>query len=278
MAYTSTSITLSVSKAMSPILTDYLLPAKIPYKMCGKAPVCISYQPKQNDYLPVVVAAIRRHLGDWPIVIISERQHRPPSEWLLHNLVETLVDWEHSPGANKVLRFWEHQAILAEKFEKWIWWHDDMLLLKSVPDPAVEFQRPLVHHEPRERPNKKLGNWQRWLWDTLGFFSCQSIAAPNPVLHIPRLIERSVLNSIPATWNRQKLLFEPTYLLWNWHRKNITYEIDEHYRIGVFKGEIPDIEKLAVAGHSFLTWGRNIDHASARAAFSRLYPTEFVQP
>jgi hypothetical protein len=251
--------------------------AKIPYKMCAEVPICISYQPKQNDYLPVVVAAIRRHLGAWPVVLLTQKKDRPPCEWLRHNRVDTLVDWEHSSGANKVLRLWEHQAILARNFERWIWWHDDMLLLKSVKDPVDEFKRPLVRHEPRERPNRKLGNWQRWLWDTLSFFSCQNISAPNPVLHIPRLIERPVLNSIPENWNRQQLLFEPTYLLWHWHLQNINHEIDDHYRIGVFSGEIPDIDELSTAGYSFLTWGRKIDHASAHAAFSRHYPTDFLR-
>ena len=63
---------------------------------------------------------------------------------------------------------------------------------------------------------------------------------------------------------------------WHWHLQNIQFEVSSDYRIGIFKGEIPDIQELSSAGYSFLTWGRKIDHASARAAFSRLFPTGFV--
>lgn len=240
-----------------------------------KAPIAISYRPKRHDYLPVVVAAIRRHLGDWPVALLTEERDLPPAAWLERNDIRTLTDWQHSPDANKVLRLWEHQAIFARHFERWIWWHDDMLLLHPLEDPVAEFQRPRVRHGPRQRPNRELNNWQGWLWDTLGFFDCQGIAAPNPVLHIPRVIDRAELASIPAAWNRSRLLFEPTYLLWHWHRAGLRYEVDETCRIGVFSGEMPDIASLEQSVHGILTWGRKIDHASARAAFARHYPVDF---
>ena len=244
-------------------------------KISKDVPIAISYRPKKNDYLPAVVAAIRLQIGDWPVVLITEQKDLPPENWLRDNNITTITNWQHSADANKVLRFWEHQEILCRHFQRWIWWHDDMLLLKSVADPVTEFSRPLVRHGPRPRPNRKLNNWRGWLWDTLGFFSCQGILAPNPVLHIPRLIDREVLNSIPSSWNRSQLLFEPTYLLWCWHQAGIEYLIDESYRIGIFKGEMPTIKSVEDAGHTILTWGRKVNHESTRCEFSTRYPVTF---
>ncbi len=244
--------------------------------MSKNVPIAISYRPKRHDYLPVVVAAVRRHLGDWPIALLTEPQYLPPARWLTALDIQVITDWQHSPGANKVLRLWEHQAIFARHFERWLWWHDDMLLLRPLADPVTELQRPLVRHGPRPRPNRELSNWQGWLWDTLGFFDCQNIPAPNPVLHIPRLIDREALLSIPAHWNRGRLLFEPTYLLWHWHRQKLEFLVDEDYRIGVFDGQMPAIDELERSGSTFLTWGRKIDHDSARSEFARVYPVEFL--
>ena len=208
----------------------------------NRPPIALSYRPKEQDYLPVVVAAIRRHLGDWPIVLLTENHDLPPTDWLERNEVATITDWQHSPRANKVLRLWEHQEIFAEHFDAWIWWHDDMLLLKHLPDPAETFNRPLVVHRQRKRPNRELGNWQGWLWETLAFFRCQSIYAPNPVLHTPRLIERGHLGSIPANWNRKRLLFEPTYLLWKWHRQQVEPEVARDFRKCQFSGAILPVQ------------------------------------
>lgn len=243
--------------------------------MSRKAPIAISYRPKEQDYLPVVVAAIRHHLGDWPVVLLTEAQDLPPEAWLKRNRVEAITRWEHSPDANKILRLWEHQAIFARHFDRWIWWHDDMLLLHPVKDPVAEFSRPRVRHGPRQRPNRKLSNWQGWLWDTLGFFACQSIDAPNPVLHVPRLVERAALEGIPEHWNRERLLFEPTYLLWHWHQLGLQPTVEDSYRIGIFKGELPELQALEQGGHSILTWGRKIDHTSAREVFGARYPLDF---
>ena len=239
-------------------------------------PIAISYRPKRDDYLPVVVAAIRRHMGDWPIVILCEAGHLPPNKWLQRHAIQAITDWEHSPGANKVLRLWEHQEVYSRHLESWIWWHDDMLLLRQLQDPHAEFQRPLVRHAPRARPNRKLSNWHGWLWDTLGFFACQGIPAPNPVLHIPRLINRTVLQSIPKEWDRSRLLFEPTYLLWHWHQAGLAFETDEDYRIAVFDGLLPPIAELERSSHTFMTWGRSIDQDSARAELARCYPVDFL--
>lgn len=244
--------------------------------MSRKVQIAISYRPKRHDYLPVVVAAIRRHLGDWPIALLTEERYLPPEAWLSRHDIRILTDWRHSADANKVLRLWEHQQVFARHFERWIWWHDDMLLLRPLQDPIAEFQRPLVRHGPRSRPNRELSNWQGWLWDTLGFFACQGIPAPNPVLHVPRLIDRSALLSIPANWDRNRLLFEPAYLLWHWHRKGLDFEVSEDYRIGVFDGRMPAIEELERSRYTFLTWGRKIDHDSARAEFARVYPLDFL--
>ena len=79
-------------------------------------PIAISYRPKANDYLPVVVAAIRRFLGDWPIVLLTQARHLPPPAWLEAWHVDTITDWAHSDNANKVLRLWEHQEIFAAHF------------------------------------------------------------------------------------------------------------------------------------------------------------------
>ena len=76
-------------------------------------PIAISYRPKANDYLPVVVAAIRRFLGDWPIVLLTQARHLPPPAWLEAWHVDTITDWAHSDNANKVLRLWEHQEIFG---------------------------------------------------------------------------------------------------------------------------------------------------------------------
>ncbi len=239
-------------------------------------PIAISYRPKERDYLPVVVAAIRAHLGDWPIVLLTETSHLPPEPWLDANQVSSITDWEHSPGANKVLRLWEHQEIFARHFDAWIWWHDDMLLLQTLTDPAATFDQPLIAHRQRKRPNEALRNWQLWLWETLAFFRCQNIYAPNPVLHTPRLIEREYLRSIPANWNRKRLLFEPTYLLWKWHQQGVEPVIAQNFRKCQFKGSIPELHELA-STHVIFNWGRKIDHESARQVFGRVYPTNFLQ-
>lgn len=241
------------------------MPTKLP-------PFAFSYRPKPHDYLPVVVASIRRHLGDWPIVLLAEERHLPPQTWLELNQIKTITDWTHSPRANKILRLWEHQEIFARHMESWIWWHDDMLLLKPLDDPASTFDMPLIAHKQRKRPNKELNNWQGWLWETLAFFRCQNIYAPNPVLHTPRLITRARLNDIPAHWNRKRLLFEPTYLLWSWHQSNTEPLLAKNFRKSVFSGNMPPIETLAAKGYTILNWGKNIDHNSARCEFDKLYP------
>lgn len=238
-------------------------------------PIAISYRPKNKDYLPVVIAAIRRHLGDWPIVLLTESQHLPPVEWLLRNKIETITDWTHSPRANKVFRLWEHQKIFAERFESWIWWHDDMLLLRAIRDPEAEFARPLVAHLQRKRPNEQLSNWQNWLWETLAFFRCQSIYAPNPVLHTPRLIRRAHFDQIPREWNRKRLLFEPTYLLWTWHQCGVKPELAKGYRKSVFSGEIPPLNNLESEGYTVLNWGKQIDHDAAEREFREHYAIGF---
>jgi hypothetical protein len=241
-----------------------------------KAPIAISYRPKNHDYLPVVVQAIRRFLGDWPIVLLAEAQHLPPTDWLQQMRIDVIKGWAHSSGANKTLRLWEHQEIFAAHFEHWIWWHDDMLLLRGVTSPALEFSRPLVRRAPEPRPNKKLTQWNCALWDTLGFLENLSIPAPNPVLHIPRLIRRDAFREIPGNWNRQRLLFEPTYLLRYWHETGQHYELDNTFRISIFKGAIPDIATLENSDSTILNWGRKIDHSAARAAFAQRYCVEFT--
>ncbi len=246
--------------------------------MISRAPIAISYRPKAQDYLPVVVAAIRRHLGDWPIALLTEKHHLPPENWLAINEIEAITDWQHSPGANKILRLWEHQEIFAAHYERWIWWHDDMLLLRPLADPEAEFARPRVRHGQRKRPNKALNNWHNWLWETLGFFRCLSISAPNPVLHTPRLIERAGLRAIPAQWNRKRLLFEPTYLLWQWHRLGLEPELAEDFRECQFEGEIPPLAELEASEWTIFNWGRQVDHASAEREFGRLYPLDFIVP
>lgn len=243
--------------------------------MDKRAPIAISYRPKQHDYLPVVVAALRHHLADWPIVLLTEAACLPPRDWLERNAVEAITDWEHSPGANKVLRLWEHQEIFASRFERWIWWHDDMLLLRSPGDPQVAFGRPLIRQRQRARPNRELAKWHRSLWDTLGFFRCLDIHAPNPVLHVPRTIERGVLRSIPREWNRKRLLFEPTYLLWHWHRAGLEPEMAGDFRQCVFEGAVPALEDLERSGATIFNWGRNIDHQSAARELGRRYPLDF---
>ncbi len=240
-----------------------------------RPPVAISYRPKEQDYLPVVVAAIRHHLGNWPIALLTETQYLPPEAWLKRNEIQTITNWKHSARANKILRLWEHQYIFAEHFESWIWWHDDMLLLRSIEDPEVEFRAPLIAHRQRKRPNKKLNNWQNWLWETLAFFRCQNIYAPNPILHIPRVIRKSSLNSIPENWNRKRLLFEPTYLLWDWHQTGIKPEIAGNYRKGVFSGDIPSIESLQADGYTIFNWGRKVNHQTALFEFEKDYSTKF---
>ena len=242
----------------------------------NQPPIAISYRPKSPDYLPVVVAAIRKHLGAWPIVLLTEAADLPPAQWLRENQVSAITDWQHSRGANKVLRLWEHQEIFAQHFQAWIWWHDDMLLLQSLADPAATFDQPLIAHRQRKRPNKEMRNWQQWLWETLAFFRCQNVYAPNPVLHAPRLIEREHLEAIPANWNRKRLLFEPTYLLWKWHRLGIKPELAADFRKCQFSGVIPDLDELAES-HVIFNWGRKVDHEAAHKALGSIYPTEFLR-
>jgi len=240
-----------------------------------RAPIAISYRPKPQDYLPVVVAAIRRFQGDWPIVLLTEAHDLPPSDWLEKWKIDAITDWSHSPDANKVRRLWEHQEVFAAHFERWIWWHDDMLLLRPVQDPAVEFARPRVRHFARPRPNKTLTNWHAWLWDTLGFFESLSMGAPNPVCHIPRLIDRTALRSMPANWNRDRLLFEPTYLLSHWHATSQPVELAGGFIKSVFAGDMPEIDALGEQQFTILNWGKKIDHASAQRAFARHYALGF---
>ena len=241
-----------------------------------RAPIAISYRPKAHDDLPVVVAAIRHHLGDWPIALLTEAHTLPPAAWMESNAIQPITDWCHSPGANKVLRLWEHQAIFARHFERWIWWHDDMLLLRPVADPELEFARPRVRFSQRKRPNRALSTWHCWLWDTLGFFRCQNVPAPNPVLHIPRLIERDALAAIPDTWNRSRLLFEPTYLLWHWHRTGQEAFVDPGVRRAVFAGELPPLADLEGDDCLILNWGRKIDRPSLERSFGSRYPLNFA--
>lgn len=243
--------------------------------MTDRAPIAISYRPKEPDYLPLVVASIREHLGDWPIALLTEHAHLPPKTWLAEYEVRTITDWVHTASANKVKRLWEHQSIFAQYFERWIWWHDDMYLLRAFDDLEAELSQPRVRFLERNRPNKELNNWHNWLWDTLNFFKCQSINAPNPVLHIPRLIERDVLFSIPHNWDRSRLLFEPTYLLWHWHHQEVKPVIDDGFRVAVFDGPVPDLEPLRAAGHSILTWGKKIEHEASVAALGGQWPPTF---
>lgn len=249
-----------------------------PEKRDDRAPIAISYRPKEQDYLPVVVAAIRRFQGDWPIVLLTEAKDLPPTDWLAAWHIDAITDWSHTRDANKVRRLWEHQDVFAAHFERWIWWHDDMLLLRPLQDPAAEFARPRVRHLSKPRPNKKLANWHTWLWDTLGFFECQSMMAHNPVCHIPRLIERAALRSIPAHWNRDRLLFEPTYLLSHWHATAQEVELVGGFIKSVFEGEMPDLDSLGDQQFTVLNWGKKIDHASAERAFAAHYPLSFEQP
>jgi len=230
------------------------------YTMFDRAPIAISYKPKNPDYLPLVVSSIRQYLPDWPIVIQAEAKDLPPQIWLERNHIEPIIRAAHPKDANKVNRLWDHQRVFAEHYDRWIWWHDDMYLLHDLPSPEATLSEPRVRRLEQNRPNKKLHVWHGWLWDTLAFFQCQSIAAPNPVLHVPRLIERESLNSIPANWDRSRLLFEPTYLLWHWHNHNLQPFEDSVFRCAVFKGTIPDVFSLQAAGHTILTWGKKIDH------------------
>ncbi len=241
-----------------------------------RAPIAISYRPKENDYLPVVVASIRRHLGDWPIALLVEEEHLPPPTWLDQNKVQAITDWCHSPRANKVLRLWEHQTVFAHHFDRWIWWHDDMVLLRALDDPEVTFSRPVIARRQRKRPNKEMATWHRWLWDTLMFFRCQNVYAPNPVLHVPRLIQRQALAAIPEQWNRSRLLFEPTYLLWHWHQTQTQPVVAPQVRQAVFTGQLPSLETLESQVEAIsLTFGRKIDHDSARRVLGRSYPLDF---
>ena len=235
-----------------------------------RPPIAISYRPKEQDYLPVVVAAIRRHLGDWPVALLTEEQTLPPRQWLEANAIRPITDWQHSPRAGKVLRLWEHQQVFAQHYESWIWWHDDMLLLHPLENPVATFDAPLIAHRQRKRPNRELRNWENWLWETLAFFRCQSIYAPNPVLHTPRLIRRDLLDSIPANWNRK-----PTYLLWTWHNAGVQPELARNFRKGFFSGEMPSLESLRERGFTIINWGKKIDHAQVMAEFGRHYPVGF---
>ena len=244
----------------------------------SKAPIAISYKPKKNDYLPVVVAAIRRHLNDWPIVLLTQPQDLPPPGWLENNAIQALTNWSHSENPNKVLRLWEHQTVFADHFDRWIWWHDDMVLLRPLSDPEETFSEPVVSKPDRRRPNRKQSNWYTWLWDTLTFFQCQNIPAPNPVLHTPRLVSRDVLASIPDHWDRSRLLFEPTYLLWHWHRTSQIPVVKPRVRAACFQGSLPSLESLeneTQDSPNILVFGRKIDQNSARAELGRRYPLNF---
>jgi hypothetical protein len=242
-----------------------------------RPPIAISYRPKENDYLPVVVGAIRHHLGDWPIALLTEKKTLPAQRWLDSNSIRPITDWRRSARAGKVLRLWEHQQVFAQNFDAWIWWHDDMLLLRPLESPISAFDAPLIAHRQRKRPNKELRNWENWLWETLAFFRCQNIYAPNPVLHTPRLIRRDLLDSIPANWNRKRLLFEPTYLLWAWHSAGIQPELAKNFRKSIFTGEIPPLASLQDQGFTIMNWGKKIDHEQARTEFGRQYPLGFVE-
>lgn len=247
-----------------------------PWGLGDRAPIAISYRPKKTDYLPVVVGAIRRHLGDWPIALLTETEHLPPARWLERNDVQPITDWSHSAKANKVLRLWEHQAVFAQHFERWIWWHDDMVLLRSLADPEATFARPIVARSQRRRPNREMSNWYCWLWDTLTFLRCQNVPAPNPVLHVPRLIRRDALAAIPDHWNRSKLLFEPIYLLWHWHHTGQVPVVEPGVREAVFSGELPSLDQLEADGTALIcTFGRKIDQDSARRELGRVYPLDF---
>ncbi|MDZ7783661.1 MAG: hypothetical protein U5K56_12250 [Halioglobus sp.] len=94
-------------------------------------------------------------------------------------------------------------------------------------------------------------------------------------LHIPCTIERRTLLSIPAEWNRKRLLFEPTYLLWQWHRHGIEPEVASGFRKCVFTGGIPPLDELERSGHTIFNWGRHIDHDVAAREFGRLYASGF---
>lgn len=234
--------------------------------MSSRAPIAISYKPKDPDYLPLVVASIRQYLPDWPIIIQAEADDMPPADWLDRHNIQPIIRATHPGDANKVIRLWDHQTVFAEHYARWIWWHDDMYLLRAVADPEATFSEPRVRKLEQDRPNKKLNTWHGWLWDTLSFFQCQSVAAPNPVLHVPRLIERDSLTSIPPHWDRSRLLFEPTYLLWHWHQQQLVPFEDPIFRCAIFKDAIPDVSTLTAAGHTILTWGKKIDHASSMKA------------
>ncbi len=242
----------------------------------NRPPIAISYRPKEDDYLPVVVGAIRQHLGDWPVALLTEQHTLPSRCWLDTHGIAPITDWHHSERAGKVLRLWEHQQVLAQHFDAWIWWHDDMLLLRPLENPVETFDAPLIAHRQRKRPNKELRNWENWLWETLAFFRCQNIYAPNPVLHTPRLIRREILESIPAQWNRKRLLFEPTYLLWAWHNSQIRPELARGFRKSAFSGKIPSLESLRDQGFTIMNWGKKIDHQKAREEFGRHYALDFV--
>lgn len=244
--------------------------------MRDATPIAISYRPKPNDYLPVVVASIREHLGAWPIVLLTEDQYLPPQDWLDRNSITPITDWSHSARANKVLRLWEHQEVFARDLDAWIWWHDDMLLLKPLENPIATFEKPLIRNRQKKRPNMELGNWDNWLWETLAFFRCQNIYAPNPVLHTPRVIRRKTLRSIPDNWNRKRLLFEPTYLLWAWHQAGATPELARGFRKSCFSGGLPDLDDLQAQGFTILNWGKQIDHENVKRNLAQRYPVTFT--
>ena len=208
-------------------------------------------------------------------VLVTQEDELPPQPWLARNQIQPLTDWAYSEGGNKVIRLWDHQAALARHHSQWIWWHDDMLLLRPIADPVTEFSAPLVRKAEAERPNKSLSNWEGWLWNTLNFFQCQGITAPNPVLHIPRLIDRDILDSIPPGWQRDRLLFEPTYLLWHWHQQGLEPQVARGYRTGEFKDQITPPDNLRAEGYTILCWGKKIDHGAAREEFGKHYPLGF---
>lgn len=242
----------------------------------NRIPIAISYLPKMVDYLPSVVGAIRHHLGDWPIHLVTQEQYLPPERWLVSNKVEPLTDWSHSEGANKQKRLWEHQEVLASRFDRWISWHDDMLLMKPVDDPEQKFALPIVRHMERERPNKEMNAWHRLLWETLAFFRIQSMRAPNPILHTPRTIYKSSLESIPSHWDRSRLVFEATYLLWHWNNTNQTPILDPSFRFAVFQNTIPPLDTICDSDPTILVWGKKINNTDWRAELVRhQYPVDF---
>jgi hypothetical protein len=80
---------------------------------------------------------------------------------------------------------------------------------------------------------------------------------------------------MPANWNRNRLLFEPAYLLSHWHNTAQDVELVAGFRKSIFEGEMPDIDSLGDLEFTILNWGKRIDHASTQRAFARHYPLSF---